>query len=193
MTDLLVDLGLARPLRTRHALDAALREAVRDGRLAQGTRLPSTRALAAELGLARSTVVGAYEQLCAEGDLQSRRGSGTIVGSVGGVAAMQTAAAPRQRPRPSINFMRMVVDALESVRVGAVLVTPAHQYPLGVTLSAERRSALVAWARRTQGWVVEDDDDGEFRYDRQPIGALQGLDPERVIYSGRPASRSRRD
>jgi GntR family transcriptional regulator/MocR family aminotransferase len=51
-------------------------------------------------------------------------------------------------------------------------------------LTAERRSALVAWARRTDGFIVEDDYDAEYRYDRDPIGAIQGLAPERVIYAG---------
>jgi GntR family transcriptional regulator / MocR family aminotransferase len=66
----------------------------------------------------------------------------------------------------------------------AVAVTPAHQYPLGVTLSSSRRAQLLEWARRTGGFVIEDDYDGEFRYDRQPVGALQGLAHDRVIYAG---------
>jgi GntR family transcriptional regulator/MocR family aminotransferase len=76
------------------------------------------------------------------------------------------------------------LDALDSTPVDAVLVTPAHQFPLGSTLSPDRRAALVEWARRTDGFVIEDDYDGEFRYDRQPVGALQALDPERVAYAG---------
>jgi GntR family transcriptional regulator / MocR family aminotransferase len=66
----------------------------------------------------------------------------------------------------------------------AAVVTAAHQFPLGPTLAPVRRSALLAWARATGGVVVEDDYDGEFRYDRQPPGALQGLDPEHVVYAG---------
>ena len=66
----------------------------------------------------------------------------------------------------------------------AVLVTPAHQYPLGVTMSAARRTALVEWARHRQALIIEDDYDGEFRYDRQPVGAVQALDPGHVIYGG---------
>jgi GntR family transcriptional regulator/MocR family aminotransferase len=66
----------------------------------------------------------------------------------------------------------------------AVVLTPAHQYPLGATLAPERRAAFVRWARDNGGVVVEDDYDGEFRYDRQPVGALQGLDPAHVIYAG---------
>jgi GntR family transcriptional regulator/MocR family aminotransferase len=66
----------------------------------------------------------------------------------------------------------------------AVLCTPAHQYPLGVVLTASRRVRLTEWARERDAWIIEDDYDGEFRYDRRPVGALQGLDPERVIYGG---------
>lgn len=68
--------------------------------------------------------------------------------------------------------------------IGAVLMTPAHQYPTGVALGPDRRAAAVDWARATGGLLLEDDYDGEFRYDRQPVGALQGLDPERVVYFG---------
>jgi GntR family transcriptional regulator / MocR family aminotransferase len=67
---------------------------------------------------------------------------------------------------------------------GAVLLTPAHQFPTGFALSAERRTAVLDWARTTGGLILEDDYDGEFRYDRKPVAALQGLDPERVVYFG---------
>jgi GntR family transcriptional regulator/MocR family aminotransferase len=77
-----------------------------------------------------------------------------------------------------------LVDKLETSRADAVLVTPAHQFPLGATLPPERRAALVEWARRSGRFVIEDDYDGEFRYDRQPVGALQALDPDRVVYCG---------
>ncbi|KQX79718.1 MULTISPECIES: PLP-dependent aminotransferase family protein [Streptomyces] len=66
----------------------------------------------------------------------------------------------------------------------AVLLTPAHQFPTGGPLHPERRAAVVDWARATGGLVVEDDYDGEFRYDRQPVGAVQGLDPEHVVLLG---------
>ena len=73
-----------------------------------------------------------------------------------------------------------------SVRTGAraALVTPAHQFPTGVPLSAERREGLVAWARARDGVVFEDDYDAEFRYDRRPIGALQAMAPDRVVLAG---------
>lgn len=80
------------------------------------------------------------------------------------------------------------VDALvaASVRTGtrAALVTPAHQFPVGVPLSAERRDGLIAWARTCDGVVIEDDYDAEFRYDRRPIGALQAMAPDRVVLAG---------
>ncbi len=66
----------------------------------------------------------------------------------------------------------------------AVLTTPAHQCPTGVVLSPARRAALIAWARDNDGLVIEDDYDAEFRYDRAPLGALQGLSPDRVAYVG---------
>jgi len=70
-----------------------------------------------------------------------------------------------------------------AVRAPVVLVTPAHQCPTGVVLSPQRRATLIEWARGG-GLVVEDDYDGEFRYDRTPLGALQGLAPDRVVYLG---------
>jgi GntR family transcriptional regulator/MocR family aminotransferase len=65
-----------------------------------------------------------------------------------------------------------------------VLLTPAHQFPLGVPLAARRRAAVLQWAREHGGLVIEDDYDGEFRYDRRPLGALQGLAPGLVAYAG---------
>jgi GntR family transcriptional regulator/MocR family aminotransferase len=73
------------------------------------------------------------------------------------------------------------VDGLD---VDAVLVTPAHQFPTGAVLSGTRRRQLLDWARRHGSLVVEDDYDAEFRYDRRPVRALQGLDPDRVAYLG---------
>jgi GntR family transcriptional regulator/MocR family aminotransferase len=75
-----------------------------------------------------------------------------------------------------------VLDALGAA--AGLLLTPAHQFPLGAVLAAERRSGVVEWAAATGGVVIEDDYDGEFRYDRQPLGALQALAPEHVVYAG---------
>ena len=76
------------------------------------------------------------------------------------------------------------VDLLAATDADAVLVTAAHQFPTGSVLPAERRAALIDWAERTNGLIVEDDYDAEFRYDRDPIGTVQGLSPGRVIYAG---------
>ncbi|GED85993.1 PLP-dependent aminotransferase family protein [Streptomyces sp. 6-11-2] len=278
----------------RAGLEKALRDAVRDGRLAPGTRLPATRRLAAELGISRGTAKAAYDQLVAEGYLTARQGSGTRVAALPAVDAQEPGAAAHTRaprfdlrpgspdvgtfpaaawlralrraiatapsltydygdPRgrielrtalsgylgrargviapperivitsgyvqglalltrvldgaevamedPGLPFHREVVrragGSVAPVRVDergvcaqdlgeqrAVVVTPAHQYPTGVTLHPERRRALTDWARARGGLIVEDDYDGEFRYDRQPVGALQGMAPGQVAYLG---------
>jgi GntR family transcriptional regulator/MocR family aminotransferase len=76
------------------------------------------------------------------------------------------------------------IDRLERERVQAVVVSPAHQNPMGGVLSPARRQQLLAWADRVSGFVIEDDYDAEYRYDRAAVGSLQGLAPERVIYIG---------
>ncbi|MEU5540428.1 PLP-dependent aminotransferase family protein [Streptomyces sp. NPDC020362] len=75
------------------------------------------------------------------------------------------------------------VDALTQ-HVQAAFLTPSHQYPTGVPLHPARRQTLSTWARSTGGLIVEDDYDGEYRYDRQPIGALQGIAPDQTVYCG---------
>ncbi|MFD0316854.1 MocR-like pyridoxine biosynthesis transcription factor PdxR [Streptomyces flavalbus] len=285
----------------RRGLTDALREAVRGGRLAPGTRLPSSRSLAADLGIARNTVAESYADLVAEGWLTARQGSGTRVAdralppvpdrpaprgrTPGGptyslvpgtpdlasfpraqwlrAARRALAAAPHDAlgygdPRGRVELRaalaaylsrargvradpeRVVIcsgfahgvkllaevlrargsgDALAVESYGldvhwnlveraglrtlplplddhgtrtdappadaaAMLLTPAHQFPIGVALRPERRAAAVDWARRTGRLILEDDYDGEFRYDRQPIGALQDLAPDHVAYLG---------
>jgi GntR family transcriptional regulator/MocR family aminotransferase len=76
------------------------------------------------------------------------------------------------------------VGALAASGARAVLCTPSHQMPTGVVLSAAGRAELLAWAQEVDGVVIEDDYDAEYRFDREPIGALQGLDPSRVVYAG---------
>jgi GntR family transcriptional regulator / MocR family aminotransferase len=76
------------------------------------------------------------------------------------------------------------VGALAASGARAVVLTPAHQWPTGVVLAPERRRALIAWATEHRATVVEDDYDAEFRYDREPVGSLQGLAPDRVIALG---------
>lgn len=287
----------------RSGLMEALREAVRSGRLAPGTRLPSSRALAADLGVARNTVADAYAELVAEGWLTARQGSGTRVaqrsaprradpvaahtrpvrprtghslkagspdvssfprtawlraarkaltaapdevfdygdprgrvelrtvlaeylarsrgvhadperivicsGFVHGLMLLGTVLRGRRvrelavesygldlhrelitgtglaTPRLELDHLGSRTGELPAMRgTGAVLLTPAHQFPTGVPLHPDRRAAAVDWARATGGLILEDDYDGEFRFDRQPVGALQGLDPERVVHLG---------
>ncbi len=77
-----------------------------------------------------------------------------------------------------------MISDLDAVDAPAVLLTPAHHSPMGMSLHPSRRNAVVDWAQRTGGYVFDDDYDGEFRYDRQPVGALQALCPDRIVYLG---------
>ena len=306
----------------------ALRDAILSGRLRPGSRLPSTRALADDLGASRNTVLAAFGQLLAEGYLEGRVGAGTTVartlpetllrarpevegtkqpgrrprlsrrgaqllGTRGGVANAAIAAQPfrpglpgldafpfdlwtrlvarrwRRVPRQLLDYgdpagyaplreaiaaylgearavrceasqvivvtgaqqavdlaARVLLDPGDTawvedpgyqgargaliaagirlapvpvdaegldVRRGArsapgarlVYVTPSHQYPLGVTMSLNRRLALLEWASASGAWILEDDYDSEYRYAGRPLAALQGLDTAgRVIYAG---------
>jgi GntR family transcriptional regulator/MocR family aminotransferase len=83
-------------------------------------------------------------------------------------------------PQP-VDGEGLVVDGLQA---DAVLVTPAHQFPTGAVLSGRRRRALIAWASRSGGLIVEDDYDAEFRYDHEPVRALQGLAATKVVQLG---------
>jgi GntR family transcriptional regulator / MocR family aminotransferase len=328
--DLLVRLEPGRGPRRRQ-LEEQLRDATRSGRLAAGSPMPSTRALARELGVSRGVIVDAYAQLSAEGYLVARQGAPTRVAEAppaaaapgggrrqagGGALATEGGgplarrrpgapvgsgftAAPADRPprfdfRPggpdpalfprsawlaslrralrsapdarldygdprgapelraalarylgrargvaahpdlvvvtsgmaqgmavlaralvkrgegrigvedpssapgrdqlSANGLEVLpvpvdedglrVDVVERLAPDSVFAAPAHQFPLGVVLAAERRAALIDWAGRTGGLVLEDDYDAEYRYDRAPVGAVQGLAPELVAYAG---------
>ena len=301
-----------------------LRAAILSRRLRPGTKLPSTRELASQLGVSRSAVVAAYEQLLAEGYTSGRHGSGTYISpnlpepiegtsrrrkkaaaaTPSGAVAMQpigdfvdVTVQSDQRPfnlgrtliddrslelwrklsartfrsldashfgysdpRGTIELRRAICDYLQAARAvkcdpeqivvtagtqqaidivirilpnrskqvwvedpgypltrqaliaagatvhpvpvdaqgidvgrgirsapnaSAVFVTPSHQFPTGVVLSMARRLELLAWARRNDAWIVEDDYASEFRYGGRPLASLQGLDDgERVIYIG---------
>ena len=76
------------------------------------------------------------------------------------------------------------VDALRRADVDLVALTPAHQHPTGVVLAGDRRTELLAWLRERDAYAIDDDYDAEYRYDRAAVGALQGLDPERIVYAG---------
>lgn len=281
-------------------LEGELREAIRSGRLAPDERLPSSRALARELGVSRGLIQECYAQLHAEGYLTTRTGSATRV-------AATTHQAPTPIARPAASASRLAVDfrpgqpdltsfprkdwmwalrevsrtagpdafgygdsrgerklrevlagylrrvrgaaadpdrvvicsgfaqginlvlralarggvsgvafedpgdidpqvsqaswgldgvavpvdddgidvaALEASGARAAVLTPAHQSPTGVVLGPHRRQALVTWADARDATIVEDDYDAEFRYDREPVGALQGLAPDRVALVG---------
>jgi GntR family transcriptional regulator/MocR family aminotransferase len=86
-------------------------------------------------------------------------------------------------PAPVDDF-GIEVAALRASGAQVAVVTPAHQSPTGVVLTPQRRHALVEWATRHDGFVIEDDYDSEFRYDREPVGVLQGLAPDRVFAIG---------
>ncbi|MDH6217410.1 PLP-dependent aminotransferase family protein [Streptomyces pseudovenezuelae] len=115
--------------------------------------------------------------------LRARGASTVAVESYGLYIHWRLLAADGLRTVP-LPFDERGTDPRELTDEGAVLLTPAHQFPMGGTLHRDRRAAVVDWARRTGGMVIEDDYDGEFRYDRQPVGALQGLDPDHVVYAG---------
>jgi|ERR1051325_981324 GntR family transcriptional regulator/MocR family aminotransferase len=93
--------------------------------------------------------------------------------------------------RTGLQVIPIEVDAegmqtgdLSDVPVDAVIVAPAHQFPTGMVLTPERRMLLLEWARAADGLVLEDDYDAEFRYDRRPVGVLQGIDPGHVALFG---------
>jgi GntR family transcriptional regulator / MocR family aminotransferase len=318
-----IDRDGGQPLRSQ--LEAAIRSAIREGRLAAGERLPSSRELARDLGVSRGLVQECYGQLLSEGYLDSRVGSATRVAAGAGpqpatavpaaavpATAVPAATVPASGARPLAARPRLIADfksgvpdlasfprgdwawatqqacrttasadfdygdprgsgVLREVLAGylrrvraaaigpqelvictgfaqglalvlrvlarrgigivafedpgygtfatstsvrtavaagaravpvpvddrgldvatlaasgarAVVATPAHQSPTGVVLTPERRHALVEWARRTDGFLIEDDYDSEFRYDREPVGMVQGLAPDRVFAIG---------
>jgi GntR family transcriptional regulator / MocR family aminotransferase len=283
-------------------IERTLRDAIRDGRLEAGARLPSSRGLAADLGVSRGVVTSAYDQLVAEGYLETRQGAAVRVAA--GVRAQgprppapsllarfayefspglpDLAGFPRDRwlrslrsawreaaldavgygdPRgvgelrealadylgrvrgaaadaehllictgfrqglslvsrwlrgngiehvaleePGWHAQRLIVEeaglrvtpipvdadgidvgALQSSGAEVVVVTPAHQFPTGVVLSAERRAGLIDWAERGDRLIIEDDYDAELC--RERVGALQGLAPDRVLYIGSASKR----
>src|ERR671931_128269 len=76
------------------------------------------------------------------------------------------------------------IEALERTDADALILTPSHQWPTGAVLAEDARAAALRWAERRGALIVEDDYDAEYRYDRAPIGAIQGLAPDRVVYAG---------
>ena len=302
--DLLLRLDRQTPTPLRSQLEQQLRDAIRDGRLPAGERLPSSRRLADQLGISRGLVQDCYGQLHAEGYLTTRNGSATRVARLGvtGTSVQPAPAEPAEATAPAVDFLAGVPDlsgfprtdwvwaqreslravpsgelnygdprgsgrlreilagylrrvracaadpdnlvvctgfaqglslslwvlvtggvrriafedpgygdgstmatvrrfgveavpvpvdddgidvrALAATAAQAVVLTPAHQWPTGVVLAPRRRHELVAWANDRGAVILEDDYDAEFRYDRDPVGALHGLAPDRVITLG---------
>ncbi|WP_432943277.1 PLP-dependent aminotransferase family protein [Kribbella sp. CA-253562] len=298
--ELLVEIQRDSTVPLHQQLETGIRERIREGLLRADAVLPSSRALASDLGLSRGVVVEAYQQLVAEGYLVSRTGGYTQVAQAAARSLQTARAAQKLAGPPRIDFrysrpdvtqfpraawlrsFRRVLNetphrtfsylsgqgalelrealadylnrvrgtsarpenmlishgfaqgsrllfqvlvaagyrrialedpsdydlrdvatkaGLETVgvpvldsgvevaaldRSGAdlVLVTAAHQMPIGAVASPETRTALVEWAVRRDALIIEDDYDAEYRYDREPIGAIQGLAPDRVVYAG---------
>lgn len=301
--ELLITLDREAPAPLRTQVEVQLRTAIQTGRLGAGEQVPSSRALAAYLGVSRGVIQECYAQLQAEGYLTSRGGSATRVartpvppraappprpalaptppliadfmsgvpdlrlapredwawavreacrtapnaafdygdprgdrtlrdllaaylrrvravnadaeqivicagfqqglmlvlgtlaragltrvacedpGSIGTVAAAAAAAGGVAVPVP-VDEAGIDVAALAASGAHIAVLTPAHQWPTGVVLAPERRHQLIAWAHERDGILVEDDYDAEFRYDREPVGSLQGLAPDRVVTLG---------
>ena len=158
--------------------------------------VPKLRAaLASYLGRARGVVATTDATVITSGTLQSIALLAEVLRGRGVTrVAVEDPGFPIHRElfrRKGLSVARVPVDGdglqverLERLEAQAVLVTPAHQMPLGAVLSPARRSALLEWAEDRDALVIEDDYDGEYRYDREPVGALQGLAPERVAYLG---------
>ena len=103
----------------------------------------------------------------------------------GSVGVLEELRAWRMRIVPvAVDGRGLDVDALSRSGASAVVVTPAHQYPTGVTLAPERRVALVDWARSRGAYVIEDNYDAEYRYDRAPLTSLHSLAPDHVLAAG---------
>lgn len=160
--------------------------------------LPTLRAAIAEhLRTARAVRCEGEQVLIVSGSQAALRLCAAVLLSSGDRVAVEepgyhgartalTAGGARLAPVP-VDDEGIAVSALGALgrRVTAAYTTPSHQYPLGVSMSAGRRMALLDWAERRKAWVIEDDYDSEYRYVSRPLGALQGMDAhERVIYVG---------
>ena len=158
--------------------------------------LPALRtALAGLLSRRRGVVVapegvivcaGVAQALSLLGRVLAGRGHGTVaVEDPGSVSVYPLYRASGLEPVPvPVDAEGMDVGALRASGARVAVLTPAHQFPTGVVHSPARRAALLDWAGRVGGLLVEDDYDGDFRYDRAPVGSLQGLAPELVAYTG---------
>jgi GntR family transcriptional regulator / MocR family aminotransferase len=150
-------------------------------------------ALAAYLARARGVRAAADQIVICSGFTQGLSLLGRVLAGSGAAAVGVEAYGHRQHREvleaAGLCALPVPVDPLGAVigqvpDCAALLLTPAHQFPLGVALAPPRRNQAVAWAARTGALIMEDDYDGEFRYDRRAIGAMQALAPEHVIYAG---------
>ena len=158
---------------------------------------PLRAAVAEHLRAARAVRCEAEQVLIVSGSQAALRVAAAVLLSRGDRVAVEEPSYPGARAALTANGSELVpvpvdddgmsVTSLQrrGGRVRAVYVTPSHQYPLGTSMTAARRFALLDWARRHKAWVLEDDYDSEYRFVSRPLGALQGMDPhERVIYIG---------
>ncbi|WBP92853.1 PLP-dependent aminotransferase family protein [Mycolicibacterium neoaurum] len=174
---------------TRRALTNAPAEALRMGD-ASG-RIELREALTEYLGRVRGVRTTPDQIVICAG---TRHGVEVLTRALGGPIAVEAYGLFLFREAIAANGARSVpidvdddgavISELDTTAATAVLLTPAHHFPHGVPLQSGRRSDVLDWAHRTGGYVWEDDYDGEFRYDRQPVGSVQGLDPDRVVYLG---------
>jgi GntR family transcriptional regulator/MocR family aminotransferase len=149
-------------------------------------------ALADHLGLTRGVVTSPDQVLITQGTAQAVDLVLRVLRARGAArVAVEDPSLESQARRVRSHGLEVVgqpVDArgliVEGLRGDAAIVMPAHQFPTGTVLRGDRRRELVEWAREGDRYLIEDDYDAEFRYDRQAVRALQGLEPERVIYAG---------
>ncbi len=184
----------------RRAWAAAQRTALRDATEADlgsldpaGTRT-MREAVVAQLARSRGVVATAEQTAITAGVTDALHGLAPLLIARGGRVAVEDPGFGLHRATLIGAGLEVVpiradeqgidVVALAQADVCAALVTPAHQMPLGVPLVPERRAALVAWARERGAWLIEDDYDGELRYDRRGVRSLHGLAPDRVLYLG---------
>ena len=159
--------------------------------------LPLRQAIADYLRTARAVVCEASQVLIVSGSQMALRLCATALLKSGdevcvedpgypGAKSALTATGATIRP-VRVDEEGLVVRLMGSrKRLGRVAyVTPSHQYPLGMSMSASRRLELLEWARRHHSWIIEDDYDSEYRFASRPLAALQGMDTAaRVIYVG---------
>jgi GntR family transcriptional regulator / MocR family aminotransferase len=157
--------------------------------------LPMRTALADYLNRARGTVARPDLMLSCTGFTQgfrlacrALRERGVEALALEDPAHLEMIAAMRSEGLKAISIpvdeRGVIVERLKRTEAGAVLLTPAHQFPTGAVLAPERRAELIDWATTRGAWVIEDDYDAEYRYDRDPVGSLQGVAPGQVVYIG---------